>query len=49
MLEGQHDWVRGEDGEAGVQLVDEVQLVGCAADAVGEEEDVAFEPGDLFE
>lgn len=45
-LEGQDDRVRGEGDEVGMQLVQEVELVGGGADAVGEEEDIALEPGD---
>jgi hypothetical protein len=46
VLEGEDDRVGGEGGEGGVQFVEKVEFVGRAAYAVGEEEDVAFEPGD---
>jgi len=43
----QDDGVGGEDGEVRMQLVEEVKLVGGAADGSGEEEDVALQPRDL--
>ena len=36
----------GKDGEIGVQLVNELQLLDCASNTNSEKKDVAFEPGD---
>jgi hypothetical protein len=46
VLEGQDDWVGGEGSKVGVQFVEEMELVGCAAYAVSEEENITLEPGD---
>lgn len=40
----EEDWVSWEDGEFGVEFVEELELVDCAADAGCEEEDIALEP-----
>jgi hypothetical protein len=44
MLEWEDDGVGWEDGEVWVELIEEVEFVCCATDAVGEEEDVTLEP-----
>jgi hypothetical protein len=41
------DGVGGEDGELGMQLVEEVKLVCRAADGSGEEEGIALQPRHL--
>lgn len=40
----QDDGVGGKNGKVGVEFVEEVKLVGLAADAVGKQEHVAFQP-----
>jgi hypothetical protein len=44
----QNNRIRRKNRKIRMQLVEEMQLLGCRADAVCEEEHVAFQPGDFL-